>query len=59
MTSAEFRRWLEQQGCTFEAAKGSHLKVGLGEKRSTLPMHGKKDIGKGLENAIKKQLGLK
>jgi len=56
---AEFKRWLEQQGCTFEPAKGSHLKVRLGGKRSTLPMHGKKDIGKGLENAIKKQLGLK
>ncbi len=59
MTSAEFKRWLEQQGCSFEPGKGSHLKVRLGERSSVLPMHGKKDIGKGLENAIKKQLGLK
>jgi len=59
MTSAELKRWLEQQGCTFEPGKGSHLKVRLGQHASILPMHGKKDIGKGLENAIKKQLGLK
>lgn len=59
MTSAEFKRWLEQQGCSFEPGKGSHLKVRLGERSSVIPMHGKKDIGKGLENAIKKQLGLK
>jgi len=32
----------------------------LGEKRSVLPMHGSgKEIGKGLENRIKKDLGLK
>jgi mRNA interferase HicA len=59
MTSAEFKRWLEQQGCSFEPGKGSHLKVRRGERSSVLPMHGKKDIGKELENAIKKQLGLK
>jgi len=59
VTSAEFKRWLGQQGCTFEPGKGSHLKVRLGERSSVLPMHGKKEIGKGLERAIKKQLGLK
>jgi mRNA interferase HicA len=59
MTSAELKRWLEKQGATFEPGKGSHLKVRLGELSSVLPMHGKKDLGKGLENAIKKQLGLK
>jgi mRNA interferase HicA len=59
LTSAEFKRWLEQQGCSFEPGKGSHLKVRLGERSSVLPMHGKTDIGKGLENAIKRQLGLK
>jgi mRNA interferase HicA len=59
VTSPELKRWLEGQGCTFEPGKGSHLKVRLGERSSVLPMHGKKDIGKGLENAIKKQLGLK
>jgi mRNA interferase HicA len=59
LTSAELKRWLDGQGCTFEAGKGSHLKVRLGDRSSVLPMHGKKELGKGLEKAIKKQLGLK
>jgi mRNA interferase HicA len=46
-------------GCTFEPGKGSHLKVRLGQRSSVLPMHGKEELGKGLEKAIKKQLGLK
>jgi hypothetical protein len=25
--SSEFKRWLEQQGCSFSPAKGSHLKL--------------------------------
>jgi len=60
MTSAEFKRWLEKQGCTFEPGKGGHLHVRLRDKRSVLPMHGSgKEIGKGLENRIKRDLGLK
>ncbi len=59
MISAALKRWLEQQGCSFEPGKGSHRKVRRGDRSSVLPMHGKKELGKGLENAIKKQLGLK
>jgi mRNA interferase HicA len=60
MTSAEFKRWLQKQGCTFEPGKGGHLIVRLGAKMSVLPMHGKqKDLGTGLVNAIKKDLALK
>lgn len=59
MTSAELKRWLAKQGCTFEPGRGGHLTVRLGDRVSTLPMHGKgKDLGTGLVNAIKKQLGL-
>jgi mRNA interferase HicA len=59
MTSAEFKRWLEKQGCSFEPGKGGHLKVRLEGKLSVLPMHGSgKEIGKGLANRIKKDLGL-
>jgi mRNA interferase HicA len=56
--SNEFKRWLADQGATFEPGKGSHLKVFLHGKRSTLPMHNK-ELGTGLVAAIKKQLGLK
>ncbi len=60
MTSGQFKRWLAKQGCTFEPGKGGHLIVRLGDKTSVLPMHGsRKEIGKGLEIAIKKDLGLK
>ena len=59
MTSSEFKRWLEKRGCTFEPGKGGHLTVQLGAKVTSLPMHGAgKEIGKGLENYIKKVLGL-
>jgi mRNA interferase HicA len=60
MTSAELKRWLEQRGCTFEPTRSGHLKVRRGQATSVLPMHGKnKELGAGLVNAIKKQLGLK
>jgi mRNA interferase HicA len=58
MKSTEFKRWLAGQGATFESAKGSHLRVTLNGKTSFLPMHSK-ELGTGLVNAIKKQLGLK
>ena len=58
MKSIEFKRWLTDQGATFKAGKGSHLKVTLNGKQSVLPMHNK-ELGTGLVHAIKKQLGLK
>jgi mRNA interferase HicA len=60
MTPGQFKRWLAKQGCIFEAGKGGHLIVRLDGKMSVLPMHGsRKEIGKGLENRIKKDLELK
>ena len=60
MTSAEFKRWLAQQGCTFSPGKGGHLIVRLGDRMSVLPMHGSgRELGTGLVNKIKKDLGLK
>jgi mRNA interferase HicA len=60
MTGAQFKRWLEKQGCTFEPGKGGHLTVRRGANVTSLPMHGAgKEIGKGLEHHIKNVLGLK
>ena len=60
MTSNQFKRWLAQQGCTFESGKGGHLIVRRGSKMSVLPMHGSgKELGTGLVNRIKKDLGLR
>ena len=60
VTSAQFKRWLGQQGCTFEPGHGGHLIVRRGDLMSVLPMHGSsKELGTGLVNKVKKDLGLK
>lgn len=59
MNSKQMKKWLERQGATFRPGKGSHLIVVLNGRRSVLPMHGTDELGKGLEVAIKRQLGLK
>lgn len=60
MNSAELKRWLAQQGATFEPGRGGHLKVFLNGRRSVLPRHGaNQELGSGLVAMIKKQLGLK
>lgn len=58
MKSTEFKRWLSKQGATFRPGKGSHLKVTLHGKQSVLPMHNK-ELGTGLVEEVKKQLGLR
>jgi mRNA interferase HicA len=62
MNSAELRRFLGNQGCTFETHKGGsgHVTVRRGDRKSQLPMHGsRKELGKGLVSKILKDLGLK
>ncbi len=62
MTSEEFKRWLKKQGCTFTVSrgKGGHILVHRGALTSTLPMHGSgKELGRGLVEAIKRDLGLR
>jgi len=58
VNSREFKRWLTQRGATFQAGKGSHLKVYLNGKQSVLPMHNA-ELKTGTVEGIKKQLGLK
>jgi mRNA interferase HicA len=62
MNSAELRRFLANQGRTFETHKGGsgHVTIRRGDRKSQLPMHGsRKELGKGLVNKILKDLGLK
>lgn len=40
MNPKQMKKWLEQQGATFQHGKVSHLKVVLNGGPSTLPMHG-------------------
>jgi mRNA interferase HicA len=59
VTSNQLKRWLAQQGCTFEPGHGGHLLVRLGSRMSVLPMHGSsRELGTGLVKKIKKDLGL-
>jgi mRNA interferase HicA len=55
----EFRRWLLKQGATITPGKGSHHWVSLNERSTVFPDHGAKEIGTGLVEKIKKDLGLK
>lgn len=59
MNSSELKRWLAKQGATFGTQTGSHLKVFYEGRQSILPMHGKKELPKGLVADIRKQFGLK
>jgi mRNA interferase HicA len=58
VNAAQFRRWLARQGCTFEEGK-RHTIVLRGDRFSALPRHaGRKQLGTGLMESIKKDLGL-
>ena len=59
MKYSEFRRWLVKQGAVFKPGKGSHHRVTLHGKTTVFPDHGAKEIGTGLMEKIKKDLGLK
>lgn len=62
MNAQELKKWLAARGCTFETKRGGsgHLVVRKGDKVTDLPLHeSSKELGTGLVNAIKKQLGLK
>jgi mRNA interferase HicA len=62
MNAREFRRWLASLGASFETHRGGsgHVTVRLNGRKSQLPMHGGgKELGKGLVEKIKKDLGLK
>lgn len=62
MNSAELIKLLKKHGVSFEAHKGGsgHQTLRLGDKTSQMPMHGsRKELGTGLVNKIKKDLGLK
>ena len=60
MKYSEYLRYLISIGCKVEPHKrGSHRKVTLNGKQSVFPYHGSAEMGKYLENKIKKDLGLK
>jgi mRNA interferase HicA len=59
MNPEQMKKWLERLGATFQPGRGSHLNVVLNGKKAVFPRLGTAELGKGLEAAIKRQLGLK
>lgn len=50
---------LEKHGWEILRISGSHYRLGKYGLRTTIPIHGKRDLGKGLIAAIEKQTGVK
>jgi mRNA interferase HicA len=60
VTSAQLKKWLARQGCQFFSMKSGHMKVVRLGRISYIPMHGSnRELGKGLVERVKKDLGLK
>ena len=58
MTGKEMLKFLTSQGFWILRIKGSHHQMTNGVKQTTVPVHNS-DLGKGLENKILKDAGLK
>lgn len=59
MNGKQVIKMLDKQGWKILRIHGSHCRLGKGEKRTTVPIHGIKDLGKGLLAAIERQTGVK
>jgi predicted RNA binding protein YcfA (HicA-like mRNA interferase family) len=59
MTGKQLIRLLKDHGWELERIQGSHHIMVKGEKTLSVPVHGIKDLGKGLLHALMKQGGLK
>lgn len=59
MTGKEVIKRLEEAGWRVLRINGSHHRMGKGGLRTTVPLHGSRDLGQGLLTAIEKQTGVK
>lgn len=50
---------LKEHGWVVLRTHGSHYRMGKDDKRTTVPVHGTRDLGKGLLRAIERQTGVK
>ena len=58
MKSRALHRQIRMAGWRHIRTKGSHYIYEKGGRRYPLPYHGSKEVGKGLEKKIKKDMGL-
>ena len=59
MTGNEVIKRLTAEGWVLLRINGSHHRLVNKDKRTTVPVHGKRDLGKGLLSTIEKQTGVK
>lgn len=59
MKYSELHRIIKRNGWRYIKAEGSHYIYQKDGVTYPVPFHGAKEIGKGLENKIKKEMGLK
>jgi mRNA interferase HicA len=59
MKSGEFIREIKKKGWVFaRQGKGNHMIFEKNGKLVSVPNHGAKELGKGLENKLRKEMGL-
>ncbi len=58
LTGKELLKLAKKHGWIVDRINGSHHIVIKNGVSISIPVHGNKDLGKGIENNLKKQLGL-
>jgi predicted RNA binding protein YcfA (HicA-like mRNA interferase family) len=56
ITGKEMLRRFKTEGWIVLRQNGSHIIVGYGQQRATIPVHGNKDLKPGTEKSLLKQL---
>ena len=59
MTGKEIVKLLKDHGWEVDRISGSHYILVKGERTLSVPVHGKKDLKKGLQQALLKEGGIK
>ena len=59
VTGKHIIKLLQQNGWRLDRVEGSHHILMKGDKTLSVPVHGNKDLGKGILHALMKQGGLK
>lgn len=59
MKSSEFHKLVRKNGWTFIKSEGSHYIYGKNGQTYPVPFHGPKELGKGLEQKMRKEMGIK
>ncbi len=59
MNGKQVLKILSENGWHILRINGSHHRLGKGKLKTSVPVHGKRDLGVGLIKAIEKQTGVK